>query len=86
MQDPKVRVGRCRGDDFSIPVPRGTDTRPRHRDICDLFPESHRKHRGRAGTRNQVLNERLEVLKTSLQAVAIVPVNVNKSLVKIVIV
>lgn len=83
MQYPKVRVGRGCGDDFSNPVPRGTDTRPKHRDICDLFPESHRKPRGRAGTRNQVLKERLEVLKTSLQALAVVPVNVNKSLVRI---
>lgn len=86
MQGPKVRVRRGCGDDLSILIPCGTDIRPRHREICDLFPESHRKPRGRAGKRNQVLNERLEVLKTSLQAVAIVPVNVNKSLVKIVVV
>lgn len=46
--------------------------RLRHREICDLCPVAHRKPRGRVGKRNQVLKDTLEVLKTRLEAVAIV--------------
>ena len=43
---------------------------------------SHRKPRSRAETRNQAFKDRLEVLKTHLEAVAIVRVNVNEGVVE----